>query len=51
LGRGERGRTSGQDILEADVEGCVGQGGEDGSLLAGDILGLSVLVAHGIHDL
>lgn len=46
-----RRRTSGQDILEADVKGCVGQGGKDGSLLAGDVLRFSVLVAHGIHNL
>lgn len=44
-------RTSCQEVLEADVKRSVGMRREDRPLLAGDVLGLSVLVSYGIADL
>ena len=44
-------RTARQDILKAHVERGVGVRGEDGLLLAGNVLGLAVLVARGVRDL
>lgn len=48
-GRGQL--TSRQHILEADIKGCVRVRREDRPLLAGDLLGPPVLVAHGVYDL
>lgn len=44
-------RTSSQEILEADIKCRVGVRGEDGSLLAGHVLWLSVLVSYCVPDL
>jgi hypothetical protein len=44
-------RTASDDVLEADVEGGVGVRGECVAILANNVLGLVVIVAHGIADL
>lgn len=41
----------GQDVLEADVEGCVGVGVEGVALLADDVARAAVIVAYGILNL
>jgi hypothetical protein len=41
----------GQDVLEADVEGAVGEGVEGSAGLAGDVARLTVVVAEGVFDL
>ena len=40
-----------QDILEADIEGAVGVGGEGVAIFAGDVAGAAVVVAQGVEDL
>lgn len=41
----------GQDVLEADVESCVGVGVEGVALLADDVARAAVIVAYGILNL
>lgn len=46
-----RGRSTGEDVLEADVEGGVGVGGEGVTGFAGDVAGAGVVVAYCVFDL
>lgn len=48
---GSRSRTSGKEILVADVKASVGVGGKHGGRVASNIAGAAVLVAEGITDL
>ena len=44
-------RTASQDVLKAHVKGGVGMRGEDGALLADNVLGLAILVPCRVRDL
>ena len=50
-GLGGVGGGGGEDVLEADVEGAVGMGGEGGARLALHVLGFGVVVSEGVEDL
>jgi hypothetical protein len=43
--------TACDDVLEADIEGCIGMRSEGVSILADDVFGLAVLIADRVLDL